>query len=122
VLIWVDAQLSPALAPWLSATLGVRAVAVKEVGLRDATDAEIFASARAVGAIMLTKDADFVTLLMRHGIPPQIIWLTCGNTSNAALRQLLSASWPKVASLLESGEALLEVSDRAPKRGQANAT
>ncbi|MDF5718318.1 MAG: DUF5615 family PIN-like protein [Rhizonema sp. NSF051] len=30
---------------------------------------------------MITKDSDFVDLVDRLGTPPQIIWLTCGDTS-----------------------------------------
>ncbi len=43
---WVDAQLSPALALWLNQTAGVavQASSVRQVGLRDATDAAIFAA------------------------------------------------------------------------------
>lgn len=62
---------------------------------------------------MLTKDSDFVDLLERHGPPPQVVWLTCGNTSNAYLRQLLGAAWPRVAALLAAGEPLVEVSGPA---------
>jgi predicted nuclease of predicted toxin-antitoxin system len=37
----------------------------------------------------MTKDSDFVDLVERLGPPPQIIWLTCGNTSNLRLREIL---------------------------------
>jgi predicted nuclease of predicted toxin-antitoxin system len=114
VVVWTDAQLSPALAPWLRATFGVDAAPLRELGLRDAEDAAIFAAARAAGAVVLTKDSDFVGLVARLGPPPQIVWLTCGNTSNAALRALLSGVWPRVASLLAAGEPLIEISERAP--------
>ena len=84
--LWVDAQLSPALAPWIEAELGVRAQSASRLGLRDATDEAIFAAARKAGAIVLTKDADFVRLLATHGPPPRVVWLTFGNTSNARAR------------------------------------
>ncbi len=42
MIIWVDAQLSPALAPWLTENFQVEAYSVKYLGLRDATDDEIF--------------------------------------------------------------------------------
>lgn len=83
------------------------------VQLRDAEDPVIFQAARDAGAVVLTKDADFVTLLARHGPPPQIVWLTCGNTSNHALRELLTTAWPRVAALLTAGEPLVEISARA---------
>lgn len=93
--------------------LGVEAVAVRDLGLRDAEDRVIFARARAAGTVVLTKDRDFVDLLERQGPPPQIVWLTCGNTSNAFLRQLLARAWPHVAALLAAGEPLIEIGGRA---------
>jgi predicted nuclease of predicted toxin-antitoxin system len=39
---------------------------------------------------VMTKDSDFVDLVERLGSPPQVIWLTYGNTSNARLRHILS--------------------------------
>ena len=80
--VWVDAQLSPSMAEWLEATFNVEASAVRDLGLRDAEDETIFYRARAEAAVVLTKDIDFVLLQERLGHPPQLIWLTCGNTSN----------------------------------------
>ncbi|MFE1746632.1 DUF5615 family PIN-like protein [Coleofasciculus sp. H7-2] len=108
--IWVDAQLSPAIAPWIANTFGVTAVALRDIGLRDAEDYEIFEAAKAQGAIVITKDRDFVDLVDRFGSPPQIIWLTCGNTSNARLREILSATLPEALELLRTGEMLVEIS------------
>lgn len=62
---------------------------------------------------MLTKDGDFVELVQRAGPPPQVLWLRCGNTSNATLRALLQREWSRIAGLLAAGEALIEISDRA---------
>ena len=42
--------------------------------------------------------------------PPQIIWLTCGNTSNARLQEILSATLPAALELFRAGEALVEMS------------
>lgn len=113
MVVWIDAQLAPALAVWFRDSVGVTALAVRDLQLRDAEDAVIFHAAREAGAVVLTKDADFVTLLARHGPPPQIVWLTCGNTSNRALRELLTTAWPRVATLLAAGEPLVEISARA---------
>lgn len=110
--LWLDAQLSPSLARWMSTELGVEATAVRDLGLRDASDPEIFMAARAADAVVITKDADFATLLERHGPPPRIVWLTCGNTSNARMREILEATWPAAHSLLEAGEKLVEIADR----------
>ncbi len=51
----VDAQLPPALAAWL-VEAGHEAVALREVGLRDASDQEICSFALAKGYIIVTKD------------------------------------------------------------------
>ena len=76
--IWIDAQLSPALAPWIISEFGVQAIAVRELGLREAKDQQIFQAARELSAVVLTKDSDFVVLLEKHGPPPAVIWLRCG--------------------------------------------
>ena len=107
--IWIDAQLSPSLAKWISDTLGVPAKAVRDLGLRDAKDFEIFQAAREANAIALTKDADFPHLLSQHGPPPQVLWLTCGNTSNDNVRRILARTLLKGLDLLQSGEALVEI-------------
>jgi predicted nuclease of predicted toxin-antitoxin system len=62
-MIWVDAQLSPALAKWIAAELGHPAQAIRDLGLRDAKDRQIFDAARQANAIVLTKDSDFVELV-----------------------------------------------------------
>ena len=109
MIIWVDAQLSPAIAQWLAGNFSVSALALRDLGLRDATDREIFAAARNASAVVMTKDSDFVKLLEESGPPPQVIWLTCGNTSNARLRQILTKALPQAVGLLESGEPLVEI-------------
>jgi predicted nuclease of predicted toxin-antitoxin system len=108
-MIIVDAQLSPAIATWINQQFGPEAVALRDLGLRDATDRVVFDFARERGAIVMTKDSDFVSLVQRHGSPPQIIWLTCGNTSNAALRLILAKALSDALALLAQGEPLVEI-------------
>jgi predicted nuclease of predicted toxin-antitoxin system len=108
--IWIDAHLSPAIATWITDILGVKALALRELGLRDAEDPEIFEAAKTQGVIFMTKDSDFVDLVDQLGAPPQIIWLTCGNTSNARLREILNSVLPEALELLRSGEELVEIS------------
>jgi predicted nuclease of predicted toxin-antitoxin system len=109
VTIWVDAQLSPRTARWIAANFPITAQAVGELGLRDASDKQIFAAARAAAAIVITKDADFLRLLEQRGSPPKVIWLTCGNTSDAALQAILSRHLASALRLLEGGEDLVEI-------------
>ncbi len=111
--IWVDAQISPELAIWLSSQPGVQAKAVRDLGLRDATDEQIFAAARRSGATIVTKDSDFAHLLERLGPPPQVIWVTCGNTSNECLRGVFERCWRSVGELIAKGEPLVEIGERS---------
>ena len=108
-MIWIDAQLSPYLATWLKESFGLEAKAVRDVGLREADDREIYESARAENAIVMTKDSDFVVLLDELGPPPQILWITCGNTSNEFLKKVLQQTLPDALSLLKQGEPLVEM-------------
>ena len=111
-MIWVDAHLSPAVAKWIAAEFGHPAQSVRDLGLRNAKDKAIFAAAGQAKAIVMTKDADFAEMVDRLGPPPAVIWLTCGNTSNTALRILLKGTLPKAIELIGRGDALVEISGR----------
>ena len=109
VIIWLDAQLSPQVARWIDETFKVECRHVRDIGLRDAEDPEIFRQARAASAVVMTKDEDFVDLVERNGAPPQVIWITCGNLSNANFKSLLTDTLPDAIALIESGEAVVEI-------------
>src|ERR1041385_6605389 len=111
MILWIDAQLSPQLGPWITQQFGIQAVAIRDVGLRDAEDIDIFNAARTAKAVVLTKDSDFRDLVLRLGAPPQVLWLTCGNTSNRRMREILEQSLPKAITLLDSGDPLVEITD-----------
>ena len=66
MIFWIDAQLSPHLAAWLTA---------------------------------------------RFGSPPQVIWVTCGNTSTARIRQIFEILFPQALQLLQGGDSLVEITD-----------
>ena len=103
-------KMSPEIAIWISSNYAVSAVAIRDLGLRDAEDKEIFEAARQEKAVVITKDSDFVLLLDKLGPPPQVIWVTCGNTSNARLKEILTNTLPKALDLLNLGEKLVEIS------------
>ena len=111
MIIWVDAQFSPSIATWIRDIFSVDAVALRDIGLRDAEDEAIFAAAKSAEVVIMTKDADFSILVGRLSAPPQILWVTCGNTSNVRLKQILSAALPEAIVLLEAGEPLVEIRD-----------
>ena len=86
------------------------AVHVRDLGLRESEDPEIFKRARAAKVVVFTKDEDFVELVNRHGTPPQVLWLRCGNMANARLRTILARAFPEALELLQQGEAVVEIS------------
>lgn len=108
---WLDAQLPPSLAKWLTGTFGVEAIALRELRLRNASDLEIFNAARQAKAVVITKDSDFAELVYRLGSPPQIVWVTCGNASNAHMKLVLEATFLDTIKLLEAGEILVEIAE-----------
>lgn len=91
--------------------LAVACVPVRELQLHRASDRAIFHAERTASAVVMTKDVDFVALLDQLGPPPQVIWVTCGNTSNARLQRLVASTWPAIVPMLQRGEALIELSD-----------
>ena len=111
MIIWLDAQLPPTAADWILATFGIEAHAVRDLGLRDAKDPPIFQTARDADAVVMTKDSDFVEMVQRLGPPPKVLWVTCGNTSNARLKEILRSELPAAVARLESGESFVEIGD-----------
>ena len=109
--LWLDAQLSPEIAPWIAKQFTIEAAPVRDVGLRDASDVQIFEAAKQADVVLVTKDNDFSQLIERLGSPPRIIWLRCGNTSNERLREIFETTLHKAVALLEEGENLVEISD-----------
>lgn len=65
--LWLDAQISPAMGAWIRERFGIDVWAVRDLGLRNALDQEIFQAAKRVGAVLMTKDTDFSALIERLG-------------------------------------------------------
>lgn len=110
----VDAQLPPALARALQQA-GHDVQAVRELGLHEAEDSDIWDSALANHAVVITKDQDFADRLLASPSAPVIVWLRIGNTSNRALLAWLLPLWPEVISRIESGDNLVEVREKRSK-------
>ena len=108
---WLDAQLSPEMAGWIAERFGYAKPLDPEFRARDASDVEIFNAAKQADIILITKDSDFSHLIQRLGVPPRVIWLRCGNTSNQRLRQLFERSLREAVALLGQGETLVEIVD-----------
>jgi predicted nuclease of predicted toxin-antitoxin system len=105
--VLVDQHLPAVLAVWLR-SIGLEARHLREIGMRDATDSEIWALACTEDAVVVTKDGDFVDLFHRVG-GARVVWVRIQNCGNPELIARFEASWPAIVERLESGERFLEL-------------
>jgi predicted nuclease of predicted toxin-antitoxin system len=104
----VDAQLRPALAAWLRSR-GHDAVAVREVGLRDADDLAIWTRAGEEDFIIVTKDEDFALLAGTDVRGPRVLWVRCGNLVNRLLLARFDLTWPDIERHLAGDVRVVEL-------------
>jgi predicted nuclease of predicted toxin-antitoxin system len=102
----IDAQLPPSLASWIAAR-GHEADHVMSLGLLAASDAEIAARAEADGAVIVSKDEDFIIARLPDRFA--FVWLRIGNATNPALIEWLTPRWPVLVEMLERGERFVEL-------------
>jgi predicted nuclease of predicted toxin-antitoxin system len=114
MIYWLDAQLPRQLASWLKEMFKVEAHALCDLGLRDAEDEQLFHKARQQGTVIISKDSDFVEMVLRLGPLPQLLWVTCGNVTNRRLQSILTQVFPRAQELLASGEDVVEVAGLKP--------
>ena len=69
----------------------------------------------------MTKDGHFVRLLHDHAPPQQVLWIRLDNTPIARIRAVLEATFDRAMSLLQHGEALVEIRDNAATSGSPEA-
>lgn len=103
----------PRTAAELLRTAGLDALHTGEVGLAEATDAEIIAYCAQQGRVIATLDADFHALLAVSGAAePSVIRLRIEGLRAEALAGLLQHVAAEFAAELDSG-ALLSVQERS---------
>ena len=107
--LWVDAMLSPSLARWLSSEFdGVDAFSADRLGLRDAKDSVIFDAARSAGAVVLTKDQDFLDEVEQRGTP-QVVLVRSGNLPTRELKPILRRELPAALEAIRRGATVVEI-------------
>jgi predicted nuclease of predicted toxin-antitoxin system len=112
--LWIDAQLSPFIALWINTNFpDINAKSLRSLGLHKSNDSDIFQKAKTAEVVLVSKDHDFVRLVEQHGTPPQLIWITCGNTSNANLCNILQATLQHAVNMLNAGESIVEISSKS---------
>ena len=62
---------------------------MRELGLENSTDKEIWEFAKSNGYTIVTFDSDFYDLSVVNGCPPKIIWLRIGNSSTENTAKVL---------------------------------
>jgi predicted nuclease of predicted toxin-antitoxin system len=90
----IDAQLPPGLARQLK-RIGHEAFHVSEVASAAATDKGVRDLAIERGAILVSKDEDFVSMNAVDELGCPLLWIRIGNTTNEALWTSSRHSCPK---------------------------
>lgn len=102
-----DAQLPPGFALWLSERLHT-CDHVNDLNLGAATDDVIESWARTVHAIVWSAEPALAERARRApGL--QVVWLRCGNATEAGLQAWLAPHLTDIESALAAGEELIEI-------------
>jgi predicted nuclease of predicted toxin-antitoxin system len=104
----VDNQLPLALAQYLR-TRGLDCQHVLDIGLAEATDAEICRYAEAQTRVIISKDEDFLHLASRSDAKIKIVWARLGNCRTSALIAAFEKFWPTLQSCLDAGDRIVEL-------------
>lgn len=82
-------------------------VQVRQVGLENVTDNQIFEFAKTNHYSIVTFDSDFVDLSVLKGTPPKIIWLRKGNLSTKSVFETLEKNSLMIENFLEMDDAMI---------------
>ncbi|WP_319944750.1 DUF5615 family PIN-like protein [Nocardia macrotermitis] len=106
----IDAQLPPALARAITSE-GYDAVHVRDIDLTSASDHAVWAEASLRGAVIITKDEDFVMIarIRDETSAPAVVWIRIRNCSKKALLEAVVPILPTVVTMVEAGEKVIEV-------------
>ena len=104
----VDNQLPVALAQYLRER-GFDCQHVLEAGLGDAHDSEICRHAELQGRVIISKDEDFIYIAKQRAAKIKVIWVRLGNCRTSALLEAFERSWPRIESLLRTGDRIIEL-------------
>ena len=103
--IWLDTQLSPIIAKWMSEYTGFTVKSSYSLNLHNLTDTAIYNKAKSQGnVILISKDADFPELISRLGSPPKLIVIKKGNCDNRVLWEFIKPNILKSVELLISSD------------------
>jgi len=81
---------------------------VYDIGMHAASDHSIWKKAAETGAVVITKDEDFIQI-GRSSAGPQIVWLRLGNVNRDALLNRMSKALPQIVEAITGGERVIEI-------------
>jgi predicted nuclease of predicted toxin-antitoxin system len=116
VKLLLDENLSPRLIELLAADFP-ETTHIERLGMRGATDAAIWAYARANGYTIVSKDNDFRQYAFLYGPPPKVVWLSVGNAGTAAIANLVRSQTGTIHAFdADPQQSLLVLEVHAPTR------
>ena len=95
----------------LGVRLGVDYIHASRIA-EQATDTLLWQTARENDWIVLTRDTDFFDRLLRHGVPPRVIWIRLGNVRKSDLLRIVEERWPAIQQLVQANDLIEVYADR----------
>jgi len=82
---------------------------VKNLGLINSSDLEIYNFAKSNNYTIVSFDSDFIDILVVKGSPPKLIWINTRNLSTNQVASLLQYNADTINSFLISEDNILEI-------------
>jgi len=91
------------LSPRLIALIGVAypgSMHVRDCGLLNKPDVDVWQYAKENGFAIVSKDSDFSELSVLYASPPKVVWLRIGNCTTARAAAVLRDAVPRIQAFL----------------------
>lgn len=111
---WIDMNLPPALAGWLTENFNVAAKSFVTLNFHTTEDEEVFKQASLYPSVIVitTKDYDFVKISNEAGDGPRVLYLNIGNITNKQLKEILRIHFSLALKILtETNQTLVEINN-----------
>jgi predicted nuclease of predicted toxin-antitoxin system len=82
---------------------------IDRLDMGEASDAEVWAYARAQDFSIVTKDIDYQAFLAVEGPPPRVIWLRLGNATTAQMEDALRGHAEAISATHAGGAGCLVI-------------